>query len=151
MDDIIAVLERLTSGGVSYSDVRVSHFIMHTFACLRRSRGRKNPGDSCRMDAFLFQDLKYREALHCVKSAFILLSGQGESLNIDPQSFYTHLYRTLFHLHAGLCNVCFSNGISVTHSPPSGKLDSIKCCRKSIQIYVIRSCCISQYGYFITL
>jgi len=48
------------------------------------------------------QDLTYRESLHCIKTAFSLLSGFGASLNIDPMRFYTHLYKTLFHLHAGM-------------------------------------------------
>uniref|UniRef100_A0A8C8S0S6 Nucleolar complex protein 3 homolog n=1 Tax=Pelusios castaneus TaxID=367368 RepID=A0A8C8S0S6_9SAUR len=49
-------------------------------------------------------DLNYRESLHCVLTAFHILSGQGDVLNIDPLKFYTHLYRTLFRLHAGATN-----------------------------------------------
>ncbi|KAM4704450.1 nucleolar complex protein 3 homolog [Rhinophrynus dorsalis] len=49
-------------------------------------------------------DLSYRESLHCVQTAFNILSGQGDVLNIDPLKFYTHLYRTLFGLHAGATN-----------------------------------------------
>uniref|UniRef100_A0A8C3YAA6 Nucleolar complex protein 3 homolog n=1 Tax=Catharus ustulatus TaxID=91951 RepID=A0A8C3YAA6_CATUS len=49
-------------------------------------------------------DLSYRESLHCVLSAFHILSGQGDVLNIDPMKFYTHLYKTLFSLHAGGTN-----------------------------------------------
>uniref|UniRef100_A0A8C8ASQ3 Nucleolar complex protein 3 homolog n=1 Tax=Otus sunia TaxID=257818 RepID=A0A8C8ASQ3_9STRI len=48
--------------------------------------------------------LSYRESLHCVLSAFHILSGQGDVLNIDPMKFYTHLYKTLFSLHAGGTN-----------------------------------------------
>ncbi|NXN29666.1 NOC3L protein, partial [Nycticryphes semicollaris] len=48
--------------------------------------------------------LSYRESLHCVLSAFHILSGQGDVLNIDPMKFYTHLYKTLFSLHAGRSN-----------------------------------------------
>ncbi|NXY91213.1 NOC3L protein, partial [Alcedo cyanopectus] len=48
--------------------------------------------------------LNYRESLHCVLSAFHILSGQGDVLNIDPMKFYTHLYKTLFSLHAGRTN-----------------------------------------------
>ncbi|NXG49950.1 NOC3L protein, partial [Psilopogon haemacephalus] len=48
--------------------------------------------------------LSYRESLHCILSAFYILSGQGDVLNIDPMKFYTHLYRTLFSLHAGRTN-----------------------------------------------
>jgi nucleolar complex protein 3 len=50
-------------------------------------------------------ELKYRESLHCIQTAFSLLSGLGASLNIDPMRFYSHLYRTLFHLHAGQSSV----------------------------------------------
>ncbi|OXB71220.1 UNVERIFIED_CONTAM: hypothetical protein H355_004183, partial [Colinus virginianus] len=49
-------------------------------------------------------DLSYRESLHCILSAFQILSGQGDVLNIDPMKFYTHLYKTLFSLHAGGTN-----------------------------------------------
>uniref|UniRef100_A0A8C5F276 Nucleolar complex protein 3 homolog n=1 Tax=Gopherus evgoodei TaxID=1825980 RepID=A0A8C5F276_9SAUR len=49
-------------------------------------------------------DLSYRESLHCVLTAFHILSGQGDVLNIDPSKFYSHLYRTLFKLHAGATN-----------------------------------------------
>ncbi|KAM6306152.1 nucleolar complex protein 3 homolog [Aegotheles albertisi] len=48
--------------------------------------------------------LSYRENLHCILSAFHILSGQGDVLNIDPMKFYTHLYKTLFSLHAGRTN-----------------------------------------------
>ncbi|NWQ88767.1 NOC3L protein, partial [Burhinus bistriatus] len=48
--------------------------------------------------------LSYRESLHCILSAFHILSGQGDVLNIDPMKFYTHLYKTLFSLHAGRTN-----------------------------------------------
>ncbi|KFR11559.1 Nucleolar complex protein 3, partial [Opisthocomus hoazin] len=48
--------------------------------------------------------LSYRESLHCILSAFHILSGQGDVLNIDPMKFYTHLYKTLFSLHAGGTN-----------------------------------------------
>ncbi|KAJ1970488.1 hypothetical protein H4R35_005836 [Dimargaris xerosporica] len=36
-----------------------------------------------------------RTALLCIVTAFQLLSGQGEALNIDLTDFYTHLYRLL--------------------------------------------------------
>ncbi|NXQ91147.1 NOC3L protein, partial [Nyctibius grandis] len=48
--------------------------------------------------------LHYRESLHCILSAFHILSGQGDVLNIDPMKFYTHLYKTLLSLHAGRTN-----------------------------------------------
>lgn len=49
-------------------------------------------------------DLSHKESLHCVLTAFHILSGQGDVLNIDPLKFYTHLYKTLFSLHAGASN-----------------------------------------------
>ncbi|KAM4623770.1 nucleolar complex protein 3 homolog [Polymixia lowei] len=49
-------------------------------------------------------DLTYRESLHCIQTAFNILSGQGDVLNIDPLKFYTHLYKTLLTLHAGASN-----------------------------------------------
>ncbi|XP_015201856.2 nucleolar complex protein 3 homolog [Lepisosteus oculatus] len=48
--------------------------------------------------------LSYRESLHCVQTAFHVLSGQGDVLNIDPLKFYTHLYKTVLKLHAGVSN-----------------------------------------------
>ncbi|XP_071828024.1 nucleolar complex protein 3 homolog isoform X2 [Apostichopus japonicus] len=45
--------------------------------------------------------LEYRESLHCVLTAFKILSDQGAALNIDPTRFYTHLYMNLFSVHAG--------------------------------------------------
>ena len=47
------------------------------------------------------QHLSYRESLHCVKTAFTILSGQGSALNIDPIKFYNHLYTRLLDLHIG--------------------------------------------------
>uniref|UniRef100_A0A8C5BRA2 Nucleolar complex protein 3 homolog n=1 Tax=Gadus morhua TaxID=8049 RepID=A0A8C5BRA2_GADMO len=49
-------------------------------------------------------DLTNRESLHCIQTAFNILSGQGDVLNIDPLKFYTHLYKTLLCLHAGAPN-----------------------------------------------
>ncbi|XP_078609664.1 nucleolar complex protein 3 homolog [Branchiostoma floridae x Branchiostoma japonicum] len=45
--------------------------------------------------------LSYRETLHCMVTAFQILANQGGVLNIDPLRFYTHLYASLLHLHAG--------------------------------------------------
>lgn len=47
------------------------------------------------------EDLGYREQLHCIHTVFVMLSGQGEVLNIDPIRFYSHIYRLLFIVHAG--------------------------------------------------
>ncbi|XP_068114172.1 nucleolar complex protein 3 homolog [Hyperolius riggenbachi] len=49
-------------------------------------------------------DLSYRESLHCIQTAFNILSGQGDVLNIDPLKFYSHLYKTLYGLSAGSTN-----------------------------------------------
>ncbi|XP_022110470.1 nucleolar complex protein 3 homolog isoform X2 [Acanthaster planci] len=46
-------------------------------------------------------DLTYRDSLHCVLTAFLILSGQGDVLNIDPTKFYTLLYVTMPQVHAG--------------------------------------------------
>ncbi|XP_078310966.1 nucleolar complex protein 3 homolog [Crassostrea virginica] len=46
-------------------------------------------------------NLGYRESLHCIKTAFVILMGQGDVLNIDPMRFYTHLYNTILSVHAG--------------------------------------------------
>ncbi|KAG8435245.1 hypothetical protein GDO86_013264 [Hymenochirus boettgeri] len=48
--------------------------------------------------------LNYKESLYCVQTAFNILSGQGDVLNIDPMKFYSHLYKTLYSLHAGATN-----------------------------------------------
>lgn len=46
-------------------------------------------------------ELSEVEVLHCVQTAFCILSGQGAVLNIDPMKFYTHLYTALLGIHAG--------------------------------------------------
>ncbi|KAM9463059.1 nucleolar complex protein 3 homolog [Clarias gariepinus] len=55
-------------------------------------------------DLIMSGDLSHRESLHCILTAFHILSGQGDVLNIDPLKFYTHLYKTLLTLHAGSSN-----------------------------------------------
>lgn len=47
------------------------------------------------------KDLGYREQLHCIQTIFVILSGQGEVLNIDPMRFYQHLYRNMLVVNAG--------------------------------------------------
>lgn len=49
------------------------------------------------------EDLGYREQLHCIQTIFVILSGQGEVLNIDPMRFYQHLYRNMLAVNGG-CN-----------------------------------------------
>ncbi|CAD7673074.1 unnamed protein product [Nyctereutes procyonoides] len=51
-----------------------------------------------------FDDLLVVLHKACVQTAFHMLSGQGDVLNIDLRKFYTHLYKTLFKLHAGATN-----------------------------------------------
>uniref|UniRef100_A0A2M4AHA2 NOC3-like protein n=1 Tax=Anopheles triannulatus TaxID=58253 RepID=A0A2M4AHA2_9DIPT len=46
-------------------------------------------------------ELGYREHLHCIQTVFIILSGQGEVLNIDPARFYSHFYKNLLYVHGG--------------------------------------------------
>lgn len=52
---------------------------------------------------YLFvQNLTSKEVLHCMQTAFTILSGQGSLLNIDPSAFYKHLYNSLLSVHTGL-------------------------------------------------
>jgi len=46
------------------------------------------------------KELTLRETLNCVLTAFKILSGQGEALNIDPRGFYSMLYLSLLQVHA---------------------------------------------------
>jgi hypothetical protein len=45
-----------------------------------------------------------RDTLLVVSTVFTILSGQGEALNIDPASFYVHLYNSLFQIEAVRCS-----------------------------------------------
>ncbi|XP_046749750.1 nucleolar complex protein 3 homolog [Diprion similis] len=45
--------------------------------------------------------LSLKEQLYCIETVFVILSGQGEALNIDPSRFYSHLYRNLLGIRAG--------------------------------------------------
>lgn len=47
-------------------------------------------------------DLKVKEQLNCVLTVFKILSGQGETLTIDPNKFYAHLYRNIYSVDAGI-------------------------------------------------
>ncbi|KAH8278791.1 hypothetical protein KR018_009522, partial [Drosophila ironensis] len=47
------------------------------------------------------EELGYRERLHCIQTIFVILSGQGEVLNIDPIRFYQHFYRNMLVVTAG--------------------------------------------------
>lgn len=44
--------------------------------------------------------MTYREKLHCIQTVFIILSGQGEALNVEPSRFYTALYKDLLGIDA---------------------------------------------------
>lgn len=46
-------------------------------------------------------ELSYRDQLHCIQTIFVILSGQGEVLNIDPLRFYVHLYKNILVVSAG--------------------------------------------------
>ena len=45
--------------------------------------------------------LNFRSKLHCIKTVFVVLSGRGESLTIDPMRFYNSLYNII--LRIDLC------------------------------------------------
>jgi len=47
--------------------------------------------------------LNYKSKLHCIKTVFIVLSGQGEALTIDPLRFYTSLYNIILSIGI-VCN-----------------------------------------------
>ena len=52
---------------------------------------------------FLLQILMMADILNMTQTAFTILSGQGEALNIDPQHFYSHVYKLLPQLSTGMC------------------------------------------------
>lgn len=39
--------------------------------------------------------LTVNEQLCCIKTIFVILSGQGSVINIDPVHFYSHLYKVI--------------------------------------------------------
>ncbi|KAF1752777.1 hypothetical protein GCK72_019332 [Caenorhabditis remanei] len=43
-------------------------------------------------------NLKALDQLHCINTVFVILSGDGQLLNIDPSKFYRLAYRVLNHL-----------------------------------------------------
>jgi len=45
-------------------------------------------------------ELSITESMSCVLTAFKILSGQGEMLNIDPHNFYLHLYNSIVDIAA---------------------------------------------------
>lgn len=55
------------------------------------------------------EPLNIREQLYCIKTVFIILTGQGDALNVDPLFFYTHLYRVMLQIDAGSYFICFLN------------------------------------------
>lgn len=53
------------------------------------------------LDNLLKEDwLGQREKLNCVLTVFVILSGVGEALNIDPSRFYVTLYNSMVSIHA---------------------------------------------------
>jgi len=59
--------------------------------------------------------LGYRDTLLASSTVFAILSGQGEALNIDPVSFYGHLYATVFQLDAARLHSEVPLALSVLH------------------------------------
>lgn len=49
-------------------------------------------------------NLGFRDTLLATSTVFAILSGQGESLNIDPTSFYQQLYSSLFSISLTSCD-----------------------------------------------
>ena len=52
--------------------------------------------------SFIIQNLTTRESLHCMQTAFTILSGQGSVLNIDPAGFYKQFYCNIVPVCAGI-------------------------------------------------
>ncbi|XP_047124104.1 nucleolar complex protein 3 homolog isoform X2 [Hydra vulgaris] len=50
---------------------------------------------NCLQSLLLKENLGISERLHCISTAFKILSGQGDVLVIDPRNFYTELYNLL--------------------------------------------------------
>lgn len=44
------------------------------------------------------ENLKTLDQLHCINTVFVILSGDGQLLNVDPSKFYRLAYRVLNHL-----------------------------------------------------
>lgn len=59
--------------------------------------------------------LGYRDTLLATSTVFTILSGQGEALNIDPMSFYGHLYSTIFQMDAVRMTKEIPLALSVLH------------------------------------
>uniref|UniRef100_A0A1I8A8J8 NOC3-like protein n=1 Tax=Steinernema glaseri TaxID=37863 RepID=A0A1I8A8J8_9BILA len=50
---------------------------------------------SCLEDLIDQKHLRVTDAIHCVHTVFVILSGEGQALNIDPFRFYKTMYRLL--------------------------------------------------------
>lgn len=66
-------------------------------------------------DLLLGGTLSYRDTLLATGTVFKILSGQGETLNIDPASFYSNLYTTLFSLSATSTSTTVPLALSALH------------------------------------
>ncbi|CEF70247.1 Nucleolar complex protein 3 homolog [Strongyloides ratti] len=44
------------------------------------------------------EDIRVLDTLHCVYTVFVILSGDGKTLNIDPISFYKIMYKKMAHI-----------------------------------------------------
>lgn len=42
--------------------------------------------------------LNVHEQLYCIRTIFVIISGQGSVINIDPVHFYSHLYKVILEL-----------------------------------------------------
>lgn len=54
------------------------------------------------------EELDYKQCLFAIQVVLTMLSGQGDALNIDPINFYSHLYKVLFQLTAGMISAISS-------------------------------------------
>uniref|UniRef100_A0A0K0DY73 NOC3-like protein n=1 Tax=Strongyloides stercoralis TaxID=6248 RepID=A0A0K0DY73_STRER len=44
------------------------------------------------------EEIRVLDTLHCIYTVFVILSGDGKSLNIDPISFYKIMYKKMAHI-----------------------------------------------------
>lgn len=62
-------------------------------------------GSNFTYPSILLKHLRLVDSLRCIFTVFIMLSGEGEALNIDPSRFYWSMYRLLpslvFEKHSG--------------------------------------------------
>jgi nucleolar complex protein 3 len=49
----------------------------------------------CLEEIVEMQHLRVTDSLHCIKTIFVILSGEGQAINIDPYRFYKSMYALL--------------------------------------------------------